>query len=78
MAPRQPSLNTGGYQKKVEEARSALQSTWPVSYVGSWPGHHELISAIIENIKQGLLKFPADVRATVPVLITAHSCQSVS
>jgi ferrochelatase len=32
-----------------------------------------LIAAIVENIHQGLLKFPADVRATVPVLFTAHS-----
>lgn len=73
MAPQQSSLSTGAYQKKVEEARSALQSTCPVSYVGSWHRHPKLIAAIVENIRQGLLKFPADVRATVPVLFTAHS-----
>lgn len=73
MAPQQSSLSTGAYRKKVEEARSALQSTCPVSYVGSWHRHPKLIAAIVENIRQGLLKFPADVRATVPVLFTAHS-----
>lgn len=73
MAPQQSSLSTGAYQKKVEEARAALQSTIPVSYVGSWHRHPELIAAIVEHIKQGLLKFPADVRTTVPVLFTAHS-----
>ncbi|TKS59923.1 MAG: ferrochelatase [Nitrospira sp.] len=73
MAPQQSSLSTGAYQKKVEEARIAQQSTCPISYVGSWHKHPKLIAAIVENIKQGLLKFPADVRATVPVLFTAHS-----
>lgn len=73
MAPQRSSLSTGAYQKKVEEARTALKSSCPVSYVGSWNRHPRLIAAIVENIKQGLLKFPADVRATVPVLFTAHS-----
>lgn len=73
MAPQQSSLSTGAYRKKVEEAQASLQSTCPVSYVGSWNRHPKLIAAIIENIKQGLLKFPADVRAGVPVLFTAHS-----
>ncbi|MBI3356538.1 MAG: ferrochelatase, partial [Nitrospirae bacterium] len=73
MAPQQSSLSTGAYQKKVDEARSALPSSATVSYVSSWHKHPKLISAIVENIQQALLKFPADVRATVPVLFTAHS-----
>ena len=44
-----------------------------MSYVGSWHRHPGLIAAIVENIHQALLKFPADVRETVPVLFTAHS-----
>ena len=35
LALQQSSLSTGTYQRKVEEARSALQSTCPVRYVGS-------------------------------------------
>jgi ferrochelatase len=73
LAPQQSSLSTGAYMKKVEEARSALQSTCPVSYVGSWHRHPRLIAAIVENIYQALLQFPAGVRATVPILFTAHS-----
>jgi ferrochelatase len=73
MAPQQSSLSTGAYRKKVEEARSALQSTCAVSYVGSWNRHPQLIAAIVENIRQGLLKFPDDLRSKVPVLFTAHS-----
>lgn len=73
MAPQQSALITGAYRKKVEEARAALQHRGPVSYVGSWHRHPKLIAAIIKNIEQGLLKFSSDIRATVPVLFTAHS-----
>jgi ferrochelatase len=73
MAPQQSSLSTGAYRKKVEEARSALGDHTDISYVGSWNRHPQLIAAIVENIRQGLQKFPADVRGTVPVLFTAHS-----
>jgi len=73
MAPQQSSLSTGAYKKKVEEARAAFQTTVPVSYVGSWNRHPKLIAAIVDQIDQALLKFPAEVRASVPVLFTAHS-----
>jgi ferrochelatase len=73
MAPQQSSLSTGAYRKKVEEARVSLQSNCPVSYVASWHRHPKLIAAIVENIRQALSTFPAEVRARVPVLFTAHS-----
>lgn len=73
MAPQQSSLSTGAYRKKVEEAQVALHSSGTVSYVGSWNRHPKLIAGIVENIKQGLLKFPGDARSSVPVLFTAHS-----
>lgn len=73
MAPQQSSLSTGAYRKKVEEARTSLQCDGPVSYVGSWHRHPQLIAAIVANIQQALLEFPVDARATVPVLFTAHS-----
>jgi ferrochelatase len=73
MAPQQSSLSTGAYRKKVEEAQAALHSTCQVTYVGSWNRHPRLIAALVDNITQGLLKFPLEVRATVPVLFTAHS-----
>ncbi|MCP9440019.1 MAG: ferrochelatase [Nitrospira sp.] len=73
MAPQQSSLSTGAYKRKVEEARAALQSTVPTSYVGSWNTHPMLIAAIVDQIGQALLKFPVDERGRVPVLFTAHS-----
>jgi ferrochelatase len=73
MAPQQSSLSTGAYRKKVEEARATLESRTPVSYVGSWHTHPKLIAAVVEHIREGLQKFPSEVRTTVPVLFTAHS-----
>ena len=73
MAPQQSSLSTGAYKKKVEEAREACGSSVPVSYVGSWNRHPRMIGAIVDQINLALTKFPAEVRATVPVLFTAHS-----
>ncbi len=73
MAPQQSSLSTGAYRKKVEEARAELGDGTDVTYVGSWNRHPRLIAAIVDNIRQGLLAFPPEVRATVAVLFTAHS-----
>ncbi len=73
MAPQQSSLSTGAYRKKVEDARSAFQSTVPVTYVGGWNRHPKLIAAIVNSIRQALLTFSAEVRPAVPILFTAHS-----
>jgi ferrochelatase len=73
MAPQQSSLSTGAYRRKVEEARAELRDRTDVTYVGSWNRHPRLIAAIVANIRNGLLAFPADVRASVPMLFTAHS-----
>jgi ferrochelatase len=73
MAPQQSALSTGAYRKKVEDARAELGDCTNVTYVGSWNRHPRLIAALASNIRQGLLAFPPEVRAAVPVLFTAHS-----
>lgn len=73
MAPQYSSLSIGAYVKKVEEARAILGGEFPISYVESWYRHPGLIQAIVENIRQALEKFPADVRSLVPIIFTAHS-----
>ncbi len=73
MAPQYSSLSIGAYMKKVEEARTELASETPISFVTSWHRHPLLVAAITDNLQQSLQKFPADVRAGVPILFTAHS-----
>ncbi len=73
VAPQYSSMSLGAFMKKVEEARAATKSDCPVGFVTSWHRHPKLIAAIVDQIHHGLLKFPAEVRARVPVLFTAHS-----
>ncbi|MEW6542180.1 MAG: ferrochelatase [Nitrospirota bacterium] len=73
MAPQYSSMSIGAYVKKVEEARAELGGDFPVSYVQSWHKHPGLVKALAENVAAGLQKFPAEVRARVPVIFTAHS-----
>jgi protoporphyrin/coproporphyrin ferrochelatase len=73
MAPQQSSLSTGAYRKKVEEAQAFMNDHRSISYVGSWNRHPKLIAGIVDNIQQGLNKFPPAARSNVTVLFTAHS-----
>lgn len=73
MAPQYSTLSIGAYVKKVEEARAALGGAFPISYVETWYRHPGLIQAIVDKIHHALEKFPADIRATVPLIFTAHS-----
>ena len=73
MAPQQSSMSTGAYRKKVDEAQALLNDHHAVNYVGRWNRHPRLITAIVENVRQGLGKFSPAVRAGVTVLFTAHS-----
>src|SRR4029453_13668114 len=73
MAPQQSSLSTGAYRKKVEEAQALMNDHRSVSFGGGWNRHPKLIAGIVDNIQQGLNKFPPAARPNVTVLFTAHS-----
>ncbi|MGH7254438.1 MAG: ferrochelatase [Nitrospirales bacterium] len=73
MAPQYSTLSVAAYIKHVEEARGALGGDFPVSYVRSWHCHPGLIKAFADQIRVALDRFPAEVRAQVPILFTAHS-----
>jgi ferrochelatase len=73
MAPQQSSLSTGAYRKKVEEAQAFMSDHRSISYVGSWNRHPKFIAGIVDNIQQGLHRFPPAARPHVTVLFTAHS-----
>ena len=73
MAPQYSSMSVGAYVKKVQEAQESLGGSFPISYVNSWHRHPKLIEAIADRIQTALAKFPAAVRAEVPIIFTAHS-----
>ena len=69
MAPHYSRLSIGAYYKRLEEAGSSIQ----VAPVESWnllPGYLEALAA---NVRAALERFPADERAGVPVIFSAHS-----
>jgi len=69
MAPHYSRMSIGAYYKKVAEANSLIE----MARIERWhllPGYLE---ALAERVRAALEKFPADVRATVPVIFTAHS-----
>jgi ferrochelatase len=69
MAPHYSRLSIGAYFKKVAEAQSPVK----IARIERWhllPGY---LDALAERVCAALEKFPAEVRATVPVIFTAHS-----
>lgn len=73
MAPQYSSMSVAAYIKKVEDARAEVGGDFLVTYVKSWHRNPILVRAMADNIVAGLQKFPAEVRAKVPIIFTAHS-----
>lgn len=68
MAPHYSRLSVGAYYKKVDEARSPVE----VARVERWhllPGY---LDALAERVRAALGKFLAGMRASVPIIFTAH------
>ncbi len=69
MAPHYSRLSIGAYYKKVDEANSPIQ----MARIERWhllPGY---LDALTERVREALARFPAEVRADVPIIFTAHS-----
>lgn len=69
MAPHYSRMSIGAYYKKIEEAQSSIQ----LARIERWhllPGY---LDALADRVRATLQKFPADVRATVPIIFSAHS-----
>jgi len=69
MAPHYSRLSIGAYFKKVDEAQAPMT----VARIERWyllPGY---LDALADRVRAALEKFPANVRADVPIIFTAHS-----
>ena len=69
MAPHYSRLSIGAYYKKIEEAQSPIE----IARIEHWhllPGY---LDALADRVRAALHRFPADVRATVPIIFSAHS-----
>jgi ferrochelatase len=69
MAPHYSRMSIGAYFKKIAAAGSPV-AVYPIERWHRLPGY---LTALRERVSAALPRFPAEVRATVPVLFTAHS-----
>jgi ferrochelatase len=73
LAPHTSRLSTGGYREKVEEAAAGLDVPPRIRFVPSWHRHPLFLEAWAGNVRGALSGFPEEERASIPIVITAHS-----
>ena len=74
LAPQYSAMTVGKYLEKLADARADLGGgDIPLAAVRSWATHPGLVAGLADRIEEALARFPADQRAGVPVLFTAHS-----
>jgi ferrochelatase len=62
------------YLENIAAAQATVGPTAPqVDKLRSFFNHAGFISAMTDRVRDALIQFPADVRASVPILFTAHS-----
>lgn len=74
MSPQYSPIIMSGYNTAFDTAVAELgRSDLRATVAGDWHLQPEFIEALSERVQEALDRFPEDVRATVPVLLTAHS-----
>lgn len=69
MAPHYSRMSVGVYYKKVDEAQSPIV----MRQIEQWHLLSGYLDTLAEYIRDALLRFPTEVRASVPIVFTAHS-----
>jgi len=69
MAPHYSRMSIGAYYKKIEEADSPINFL----HIEDWHLRDGYLDALADRVRAALQCFPADVRANVPIIFTAHS-----
>lgn len=74
LSPQYSPLLMGGYHRALEAAAAELGPRGPkVREAGAWHLEPAFLAALAERIAEALDRFPDAERASVPVLLTAHS-----
>ncbi len=74
MSPQYSPIIMSGYNRALDAAVAALGSDAPaVTMVGAWYDEPLFQEALAERVRQGLDRFPPEIRGRVPVLFSAHS-----
>ncbi|MCA1725600.1 MAG: ferrochelatase, partial [Thermomicrobia bacterium] len=74
MSPQYSPIIMGGYHRALDGAVAALGDGAPaVTMAGAWYDEPLFQEALAERVRQGLDRFPPEIRGRVPVLFSAHS-----
>ena len=74
MSPQYSPIIMKGYVRTLEDAVADLhRDDLPLKIATDWHLQPYFLQALAERIQQALERFPADIRDSVPVLLTAHS-----
>lgn len=74
MSPQYSPLIMGGYHRAVDAAVAALGERAPtVTIAGAWYREPLFQKALAQRVREGLDRFPPEIRGRVPVLFSAHS-----
>ncbi|HQY93143.1 ferrochelatase [Caldilinea sp.] len=73
MAPHYSSLSIGAYRKRLDEALAQLDRSLEITFVESWHTQPDYLNAVAANVRATLERYPAEARADVLTIFTAHS-----
>ena len=74
MSPQYSPIIMSGYNRALDAAVAALGDDAPaVTMAGAWYDEPLFQEALAERVRQGLDRFPPEIRGRVPVLFSAHS-----
>ncbi len=74
MSPQYSPIIMGGYHRALDAAVAAVGDDAPMATMaGAWHTEPLFQEALAERVRQGLERFPAEIRGRVPVLFSAHS-----
>jgi ferrochelatase len=74
MSPQYSPIIMGGYIRALQESVASLnRNDLELKIAEDWHLQPYFLQALAERVREALLRFPPDIRARVPVLLTAHS-----
>jgi ferrochelatase len=73
MTPHYSKMSIGRYWAKIDEAQQLHQTHINFSFVDSWYQQPKFLQAVEKHVREGLGRFPAEVRDKVKLVFTAHS-----
>jgi protoporphyrin/coproporphyrin ferrochelatase len=74
MSPQYSPIIMSGYNRALDAAVAALGGDAPAATMaGAWYDEPLFQEALAERVRQGLDRFPPEIRGRVPVLFSAHS-----